>query len=237
MNKSDSELKNPWPPGGYKFDFLTDTVALACADCLDVLPLLSGIDAVVTDPPYGRKLLLHHGRTGSKIHLRYVGLEGDEHQTIGQSVVDWAAALRMKSIFFSDPYTPWAGEWLQYLIWDKGPSLGGGGDCKKTWKYTFELIQIANLDRRRGARDSAVLVFHDHASKNRVHLTQKPTKLMEYLVNQTTDESDVILDPFMGSGTTGVACIRSGRKFIGIEKDLRYYEIAKERIRKELQKE
>ena len=65
---------------------------------------------------------------------------------------------------------------------------------------------------------------------DRCHPTQKPISLMEYLIKQYTNENDIVLDPFMGSGTTGVACKELNRNFIGIEKDVKYYELAKNRI-------
>ncbi len=63
-----------------------------------------------------------------------------------------------------------------------------------------------------------------------LHPTQKPVALMEYLIKTYTNEGDTVMDNCMGSGTTGVACINTGRRFIGIEKDDKYFEIAKKRI-------
>lgn len=69
---------------------------------------------------------------------------------------------------------------------------------------------------------------------NRMHPTQKPVGIMMWCMNMSkVHQASIVLDPYMGSGTTGVACIRSGRKFIGIEKDEKYFEIAKKRISKE----
>jgi len=79
--------------------------------------------------------------------------------------------------------------------------------------------------------------FTNHNQKeNRLHPTQKPVALMEYLIKTYTNEGEAVLDFTMGSGTTGVACIRTGRKFIGIEIDPKYVEIAKKRIREEIDK-
>lgn len=66
--------------------------------------------------------------------------------------------------------------------------------------------------------------------KNRVHPTQKPIRLLTWLIENYTQEGDVIFDPFMGSGSTGVAAMRAGRRFIGVEKDPAYFAIAQERI-------
>lgn len=68
------------------------------------------------------------------------------------------------------------------------------------------------------------------SNKNRFHPTQKPVALLEYLVKTYTNEGDVVLDNCMGSGSTGVACVKTGRRFIGIEKEQEYFDIAKQRI-------
>lgn len=79
-----------------------------------------------------------------------------------------------------------------------------------------------------------LLAFKNEAmSGNRLHPTQKPVKLLEYLVRTYTNEGELVLDNCMGSGSTGVACLKAGRRFIGIEKDEKYYKTASERITKE----
>jgi site-specific DNA-methyltransferase (adenine-specific) len=76
----------------------------------------------------------------------------------------------------------------------------------------------------------SVLYFKTAESEGKYHPTQKPISLYEYLVNTYSNPNDVVLDPCMGSGTTGVACVNTNRNFIGIERDDKYYKIAKERI-------
>ena len=75
-----------------------------------------------------------------------------------------------------------------------------------------------------------VLEYPNVVGKNAIHPTQKPVELLEYLIKTYTNENEIVLDNCMGSGSTGVACVNTGRKFIGIEKDKNYYEIAKKRI-------
>ena len=75
-----------------------------------------------------------------------------------------------------------------------------------------------------------LLCFSNASQKNKVHPTQKPVALMEYLIKTYTVEGETVLDCFMGSGSTGVACINTNRKFIGIEKDETYFKIAQDRI-------
>lgn len=78
---------------------------------------------------------------------------------------------------------------------------------------------------------SIISISRDFSAQQQVHPTQKPVSLMEYLIRTYSNEGDVVLDNCMGSGSTGVACARTGRGFIGIEKDPDYFEIATERIR------
>lgn len=75
-----------------------------------------------------------------------------------------------------------------------------------------------------------LLRISNAARKGKMHPTQKPVALMEYLIRTYSNEGDIVLDNCMGSGTTGVACINTGRRFIGIEKDDGYFEVAKKRI-------
>lgn len=77
-----------------------------------------------------------------------------------------------------------------------------------------------------------LLAIKSHDPNNSLHPTQKPVALMEYLIKTYTNEGDTVLDNCMGSGTTGVACVNTGRNFIGIEKDAAYFKIAKDRIEK-----
>lgn len=90
--------------------------------------------------------------------------------------------------------------------------------------------QIEVVTANQGERYPRSVLEFDHDRSQRVHPTQKPVALMEYLVRTYTNEGDTVLDNCMGSGTTGVACANLNRKFIGIEKDPTYYEIAVDRI-------
>ena len=95
--------------------------------------------------------------------------------------------------------------------------LGFGNGVKEDYKQTHT------------GYPKSIITFGTDNTKN-VHPTQKPVALMEYLIRTYTNEGDVVLDNTMGSGTTGVACANTGRKFIGIEREPKYYEIAKARI-------
>jgi hypothetical protein len=114
------------------------------------------------------------------------------------------------------------------LIWDKGPA-SGMGDLSFPWKASFEFIWIGG-DGWVGRRDEGVLrhLIVTSASMGRVHPNEKPTTLIEHIIGKAPGR--LVVDPFMGSGTTGVACANLGRPFIGIEIEPRYFDIACERI-------
>jgi DNA modification methylase len=115
------------------------------------------------------------------------------------------------------------------LIWDKGPAFGMG-DLSMPWKPSYEEIYVLGRGFV-GKRDEGVIKGKtgiSWESQGRCHPNEKPAELMCYLIRKTPGE--VILDSFMGGGSTGVACIKLDRKFIGIEKDPKYFEVARERI-------
>ena len=116
------------------------------------------------------------------------------------------------------------------LVWDKGPAVGGGGDVKRCWKQSWELIQVARCGILNGQRDESVLKFWAMPSLSEQHPAAKPVPLMVYLIEKTTSYQQIILDPFLGSGNTGVAAIQLGRKFVGIEREPKYFKIACDRI-------
>jgi site-specific DNA-methyltransferase (adenine-specific) len=116
------------------------------------------------------------------------------------------------------------------LVWDKG-------NCRPQANYFAQSAEFIIWGRRQAPpKDKSAFygkgvfsIQQDMRGQLRHHLTQKPLKLMEQLL-QITRPGDTVLDPFMGSGTTGVACINQGRRFIGIEKSPEYFDIACKRI-------
>ena len=113
---------------------------------------------------------------------------------------------------------------VQGTPYDKGTAVRD----TESYEVQTKAIQVKNEDGMRYPR--SVLYFKTAEFEGKHHPTQKPIALMEYLIKTYSNENDVVLDPCMGSGTTGVACVRNNRKFIGIERDEKYFEIAEKRI-------
>lgn len=196
-------------------------------DCREVLPLVSGFDAVITDPPYGISLE-NHGKADGRRRGDDYTIAGDTCQSAGLHVLEFANKRGLPVLFFASPRKPWPGEWRNWLVWDKGGAVGGGGDVQTCWKQTWELIQVARNGPLKGARHESVIRWPVTPSDSVLHSCQKPVWLMEYLTNKLGSMFPV--DPFMGSGSTGVACMRLGIRFIGIELERKYFDIACERI-------
>ena len=196
-------------------------------DCRELFAEFAGIDAVVTDPPYGISLK-NHGMTDGRRRALDYEIVADGDQSVGLQILAWAEDSMLPTIFFASPKCPWPGEWRSWLVWDKGGAVGGGGDIKTCWKRSWELIQISRNGPLKGSRDESVIRYSIGPTDSELHPCQKPVSLMAYLLQKIDPKKP--LDPFMGSGSTGVACAIQGREFVGVEVDRKYFDIACERI-------
>jgi site-specific DNA-methyltransferase (adenine-specific) len=206
-----------------------EPVRVVEGDCLDVLPRLPAgcVGAVVTDPPYGI------GLKNNGNFSRDWAIRGDADQSATMAAAAWADERKLPLCMFGSAYRPIPGEWRNVLAWDKGPAVGAGGDPRTCWKRTFDLIFVRNNRPLKEGRDSAVLKFWqspNFRSDFAHHPAAKPVPLMRYLIRQLTDPGDLILDPFAGSGTTGVAAALEGRRCLLVEQDPAYAEIARKRV-------
>lgn len=181
---------------------------LHLGDCREILPSLPKSDAVVTDPPYGIAHL--GGKWGKKKELAWdKDAAANEGQLIaaGEIVVIWGGNyLRLP------PSRGW-------LVWRKPDRVPSAADVELAW---------TNVDM------NARLIEHSIAATNaeRVgHPTQKPERVMRWCMDVAgVKQGSVVLDPYMGSGTTGVAAMQLGHKFVGIEREPKYFDIACRRI-------
>ena len=199
------------------------TVELILGDCLPRLGEFSDsiIDVVVTDIPYGI------GETGKKNSRRgslAAPLDyGDYTWDIKVDPLYISEMIRVSQnqvVFGGNYYANLLLPSASWIVWDK-LNTGDFADCEMAW-----------TSHKRSARMFRYLWNGMIKAKpeKRYHPTQKPLELMTWVVENYTKDGDIILDPFMGSGTTGVACAKLGRSFISIEKDPKYFDIAKRRI-------
>ena len=192
---------------------------LYLGDCREILPLLPKVDAVVTDPPYG----IDYGNKGSfqASHgwrdLRE-NLTWDTERPPPEIITALLACSEDQIIwggnYFSDMLPPT----MQWLIWDKGQFDFSLADFEMAWSSQEKAARRIVYGRGRAVQDG------------KVHPTQKPVEVMKWCIEQLPDKCKTVLDPFMGSGTTGVACAALGKHFTGIEREPKYFDIACKRI-------
>ena len=197
-------------------------ITLYQGDCLEIMPTLTErVDAVITDPPYGIGETSVKNSTRSK--MVSVKNYGDYFwdKKVDRKIID--AILQVSThqvIFGGNYYADWLPPSSSWIVWDKLNS-GDFADCELAW-----------TSHKRAIRKFAYMwngCFKQHPEE-RYHPTQKPLSLMVWVIENYTSPGDTVLDCFMGSGTTGVACVQTGRNFIGIELDPKYFAIAEKRI-------
>ncbi len=206
---------------------------LYLADCRDVLPLLPKVDAVITDPPYGISYVSAWRKRGPTEMLANDDAAPVDAVAGMSALLNEGGAMYLATRF--DVAARWndairaAGLTLKTpVFWDKGNHTSG--DLEGDFGARIEIFIFAHKGRHklRGPRQANLWrVSRDPAGD---HPTPKPVALMERMVACSTDEAGLVLDPFMGSGSTGVACMQLARRFIGCEVDPRYFDIACRRI-------
>jgi DNA modification methylase len=202
---------------------LAKDVEIYMGDCLDVLPTLQKVDACVTDPPYGLDDWNNRGANAKRnfadqhAHTQ----EWDIHIT-AEHVKAMLASSKHQIIFGANHFCNLLPGTKQMFVWNKHLRDMHFSDCEIAWCS--------------GWREACRVFDFSPAAmeEKREHPTQKPIKLMEWCITMLPEDVNSIIDPFMGSGTTGCAAVGLGKKFIGIERDQKYFDIARRRIDKVL---
>lgn len=214
-------------------------IQLIHEDCLNILPELKEVDLIITDPPYLMNYKTGHRKDKTHKFTKPILNDDNEiliHQTIPylHRLLKWDGAIYM---FCNSNHVEIFKQELQkyfqiknILIWVKNNWTAG--DLKGAYAKQTEFIIYAVKGRHilNGRRDSDILKYDRVAGKKQVHQNQKPVDLLRYLIEKSSNPGDTVLDCFMGSGSTGVACKQLGRDFIGIELDEETYNLAKRRI-------
>jgi site-specific DNA-methyltransferase (adenine-specific) len=188
------------------------TVELHLVDCLDFMRTMpdKSVDAVITDPPYG------------------IDFRGESWDTFIPNWIEEARRISSLVVFTTAPTTLWdypRPDWVNCWYREASSSRTSAGGFNH-WS------PIVIYGKVKFPVDSIKLHAIQHAYKYNIgHPSPKPEILMRWMTENTSHEGDTIFDPFMGSGTTGVACVQTGRNFIGCEIDPGYFAIAEKRIK------
>jgi DNA modification methylase len=193
---------------------------LYLGDCREVLPGLTGVDAVVTDPPYGIGEAAGKNKTRSNAAVArdYGDADWDDEPCPPELIQAMRDVSRWQIIFGGNYFAvPPSSCWL---VWDK-KNTGDFADCELAWTNLPKAVR-----RIEWMWNGMIRKGHDV----REHPTQKPVGVMGWCLSHLPTDVRTVCDPFMGSGTTGVAAIERGFRFIGIEREPRYFDIACRRI-------
>lgn len=232
--------------------FLNGDVRLIHGDCLEHLPALGQVSCVMSDPPY--EAHMHAAKREKKVFGAQRRIRTDGHanpppvnfasidgvrEVVTQPLIEMCQGW---FIMFCTPegVAPWRDEieaaqakYKRACIWvkpDSAPQFNGQGPAMGAECFVTAWCGPGFSSWNGGGRRNVFTHLTNASDRHGEHPTEKPLSLMLELVDLFTQPGDLILDPFMGSGSTGVAAVRLGRRFIGIEKDARYFEISSERI-------
>ena len=206
-------------------------------DCLEIMDRLVDegvkVDCILTDPPYGMNFKSNYRKEKynsiandnnldfikNYFSRCYTLLKEDTHiycfcswHNIDKFKIEFEKYFKLKNI----------------IVWEKNNT--SMGDLKGSYAPKHEFILYGHKGRRLRNGFRYADIIKANRTNNKLHPTQKPVDLLEIFIKQSTDKNDVVFDGFMGSGSTGVACMNTNRKFIGIELDENYFNIAKQRI-------
>lgn len=202
---------------------------LYCGDCAVILPQLDNVDLILTDPPYGIsadvKMKASAGKKsiGGAAYKKDYGESNWDSKPPSRWLFDLMREKSKNQIIFGGNYfelppTPC------FLVWDKDNGTTNFADCELAWTNLKGAVRLKKY------LWNGMLQENMKNKELRVHPTQKPVPIIQWAISQAPEEVETILDPFMGSGTTGVACHKMGKRFIGIERERKYFDIACRRI-------
>lgn len=211
-------------------------------DCLELMKEINNesIDLIVTDPPYLMNYKTNHRK--DKKHDFCTEIKNDDNFEIIElyikecyRILKKDSAIYMfcnsnKIDYFKQMIEKYGFKIKNIIVWVK--NNWSAGDLKAQYGKQYEFIIYANKGRKKinGKRLTDVWFFDRVSGKKQVHQNQKPIELLQQAIEKSSNENDTIFDGFMGSGSTGVACINTNRNFIGFELDENYFNIAKERL-------
>ena len=218
------------------------TCTLIRGDCLEEMKKLIDdgvkVDMICTDPPYLMKYKT--GRRKDKTHDFCKPIANDTNFELIKDIMPLLFELLNQGgamyMFCNANHIDYFKQQIEQhfdlkniLIWVK--NNWSAGDLKGAYAKQTEFILYAVKGRHilNGARDTDTLYYNRVVGNMQLHQNQKPVDLCKYLINKSSNENDTVLDCFMGSGSTGVACLQTNRNFIGIELEEKYYNIAKKR--------
>ena len=206
-----------------------DNIQIFLGDCLEIMPALClNFDLVLTDPPYGKQWARgKHGiGTVKKVNEKLENVNWDKFIPSKEYFDEIFRISKEQIIFGGNYFTDYLYPSNCWLVWDKR------GDFKRGKQIPFADCELAWTSFKRTVKKYTLRIqgFVNDSKDIRVHPTQKPSEVIREIVNDFSSKGDIILDPFLGSGTTLVVCKELNRRGIGIEISKKYCELAISRL-------
>lgn len=217
---------------------------LLLGDCLEILPLLPKVDAVVTDPPFDPEAHTpnRRARRGGLVQnaaLDFAPLSTDLRDAtahwVSENCSGWFIAFCQTEqvSYWRDSIEKSGAKYKTPMIWVKpnsAPKFNGQGPAMGYESLVSAWCGAGHSIWNGGGARGVFTHNTNQSDRQGEHMTEKPVSLMRQITSLFSNSDETVLDPFMGSGTTGVACAKLGRKFIGIELEPKYFDIACTRI-------
>jgi len=208
-------------------DYVSAGVMLILGDCRYLADKREGVDAVITDPPYGIGYVhgAYDGNAAGPDRFQGVAVAGDDEPFDPSPWLEYPIVV----LWGANHYASRLPDSPCWLVWDKRDQLFSNDQADAELAWT-NLQAPARVKRHLWSG----MLKDSERDETRLHPTQKPVVVMQWCMDMAkVPAGATVLDPYMGSGTTGIACLRTGRKFIGIEKDPAHFATALERIQRE----
>lgn len=204
-------------------ELLIGNARLFHGDCREILPTLPECDLILTDPPYGIGEAAGKNKSRGKLATAkdYGNDAWDNEPPPGWVIELMRAKARWQILFGGNYYILPPTSCV--LVWDKD-NTGDFADAELAWTNLRKAVRLKKW------RWNGMMQENMAKKEEREHPTQKPVPVMEWAITQAPADVLTVCDPFMGSGTTGVACVNLGKQFTGIERERKYFDIAVERI-------
>lgn len=195
---------------------------LYLGDCREILPHLPKVDLVLTDPPYGIGEAAGKNKSRGKLAVaKDYGNDEWDNSPIDDELLDMTIHAGKNAIIFGGNYfnVPPSPCWL---VWDKENGASDFADCELAWTNLQKAVRLKRFMWNG--------MLRANGERRGDHPTQKPIGVMQWALDLAPKTTLTVADPFMGSGTTGVACVDMGKTFYGIEREQKYFDIACKRI-------
>lgn len=228
----------------------SETIGLATlylGDCLEVMPTIGRVDHIIADPPY--EAIMHASKSGMKGLVRpdgshhwkpldFESIDGirDDFITVSATICDgWFIAFCTSEgvAKWADPINVSPMKYKRACVWikpDSTPQLNGQGPAQGAEHFVCAWAGTGHSRWNAGGKRGVYTHLVNNPERTGKHPTEKPRRLMSEIIADFTNRDQLICDPFMGSGTTGVAAVMAKRRFIGIERDPKYFDLACHRL-------